>query len=171
MLHASPGTKCCLPLLIKELGWYWRSTVDTREPFHYAALPTSCRLDLTVLPSPSLHCLCCLVSSCSSLAGSQQVRKAAVLLQLLCLVAASHEPSHPSKHQVGHLGLPRGFRGFAWADLAALPAFAGFGFGNCRCSGAPRCRPVSSAQCHAALLTPLSVLSVSLQPLLGKACL
>lgn len=38
----------------------------------------------------------------------------------------------------------------------------GFGLGSSRCSGAPRCRPVSSARSRAALLTPLSPFSLSL---------
>ena len=39
--------------------------------------------------------------------------------------------------------------------------FAGFGFGSSRCSGAPHCRPASSARSRAALLTPLSPFCLS----------
>lgn len=45
---------------------------------------------------------------------------------MLCLVAALHELSYPSKHGAGQLGLSLGFRGSAWVGLLtnALPASA-----------------------------------------------
>lgn len=143
LLLTFPGTNPS-PKLTKESYIIYRSLC-------HAALPTSCLLDLAVLPSPSPCCLCwCDVPLLTQIPGR--------LGMALCSTTALHEPPRTA----GSVSAPRALLGLAEPHKNLLPALA---------AQFPSLLPLSSARCGTELLTPLSVLSVSLQPLLGKACL
>jgi len=168
----------CCTLLQEHSLCSWRSWGGTEEaallyrsPFSLLPfLPAACWI---LLSRPAfLHGVCVVWCPLNPpWPGPGQVRKSAMLLQPLCLVDTSHEPSHPSKHRAWQLGLSVSFRGSTWAGWVLQQTLRQLQLWKLSLFGCPRCRPVSSAWSRAALLTPLSILSVSLQPLLGKACL
>lgn len=114
--------------------------------------PAAC-LDVAVLPSPCPCCLCwCDVPLLAQVRNGSVLHHCSAWL-LLCM-------SLPG--QLGLCQFPELCLG--WLSLTKT-------FCQLWLPSAPRCCPLSSAQGGTELLTPLSVLSVSLQPLLGKACL
>lgn len=105
MLLTFPGTNPS-PKLTKESYIIYRSLC-------HAALPTSCLLDLAVLPSPSLCCLCwCDVPLLAQIPGR--------LGMALCSTTALHEPPRTA----GSVSAPRALLGLAEPHKNLLPALA-----------------------------------------------
>lgn len=146
-------------MLIKELGWYWRSSIG-------APLPCCPSHQLLV----GSRCLTHPLFALSVLSG--------VLLPLLGQIPGrlGRVPcsSNRSAWWLLHISLPTP-ASTEQGNSVCLSAFGallglvescnkpsdGFRFGSSHCSGAPRCCLVSSARSRAALLTPLSILCLS----------